>query len=95
MPEGECCQERNYDSLISPGRCSLANGLAEAKLEIYSATGGLDYLFHKHDVDALIFAIELGQPAVWVGIEGFPAVSDFQSSCPNLFPYKGRMKDRS
>ncbi len=73
MPPPYCCQERLVESLAAERRGSAEHARSVAAVN-EAMTRGLDHLFLKNDIDALVFAAELGAPAVWAGAGGYPAV---------------------
>lgn len=81
MPPGECCQEVLVAALAAGGRGSPQHAKATETLHHLAGERGLDHLFPAElGLDALVFAVELGQPLTLTGAMGYPAVSGTASS---------------
>jgi hypothetical protein len=73
MPPEECCQEHLIHSLAAqPG--SEACRIANETLFDLTVTHGLDYVFGRWDIDALVVNMEYGYIGLWTGAAGYPAV---------------------
>lgn len=84
MPADRCCQERLVTAVASRGRGSAEHIAATNLLVDLTQRRGLDYIFKRWDIDAILLPTEMSTMAMIIGAAGYPAASEFISSARGL-----------
>ena len=72
-------QEYLEAAAVAPGRDSEEYRLAKKTCAELAGRRGLAHVFDKHDLDAVVFAIEIGGGSTITGSMGYALVSDDRS----------------
>lgn len=79
MPPHAPTQEFLIDALADAGKGTDTYRAAQALSAELSGPRGIDYIFAKHNLDAAVFAVDLGAPQTFTVARGYAGVSEYQS----------------